>query len=496
MGKKVLVTAGIILLVILLIGLGDYLYFLNKVYPGVSIGQEAVGLLKAEEIKEALKSRGFEQQEVLFKYPKEVEKYSLETLGIIPDYQCLSDRALQIGREGNINENIVKRLEVLREGKDISLCFIVNEQKIDSILQELSGKIKIEAKDADFDIKGDEISIIPGENGIELDNEKSKECFYHALKELREVKAPIEFSIMCKEVEPELTTETLEETGINQMLVNFHTVFSQNDQNRNQNIKLASGFINLYMMAPGEVFSFNQVVGNATAERGFKEAPIIVGGQFVQGVGGGICQVSSTLYNAALLSNMEIIERTNHGRAVGYLPLGRDATIAYDYLDLKFKNSHSHHILISSRVEDNKLVIRIFGNPVSEQRVEIKTTDVVRIEPEIKTEVNNQLKSGEKKIVQSGSPGYRVTVWRIVYIGEEEVNRERLSRDYYKPSPVIYHVGPQVQAEAPVDNLPGNNESVEDYVEGEEEREYRGEEDREHQESINLEMLHDFVFLR
>lgn len=468
MGKKILLITAIILLLLVLMGLGDYLYFLDKVYPGVSIGQEEIGFLKADEIKEALEFRGFEQQEVLFKYPEKVEKFSLETLGISPDYQCLSDKALQIGREEDISENIVKRLEVFREGKDIPLCFIVDEQKIDSILTELSNEIKIEPIDADFDIQGDEISIIPGKNGIELDNEKSKGFFYDTLKELKEVKAPIEFSMIVKEVEPKTTTEHLEETGISEMLVNFHTVFSHNDQNRNQNIKLASGFINLHMMAPGEVFSFNQVVGKATAERGFKEAPIIVGGQFVQGVGGGICQVSSTLYNAALLSNMEIIERTNHGRAVGYLPLGRDATIAYDYLDLKFKNSHSYHILISSRVEDNKMVIRIFGNPNPEERVEIITTDVVKIEPEIKTEVNNQLKAGERKLVQSGSPGYRVNVWRVIYIGEEEINRERLSSDYYKPSPAIYHVGPQVQAEAHVDKLPDNEDPGEEEHSGEE----------------------------
>lgn len=452
MNKKYLLIAVIFLIILIMAGSADTLYFLDKTYPGVTVGQKDVSYLKAQEIKETLESLGFEQQEVLFKFLDGEENYSLKELGIRLDFDCITEKALQIGRKGNLQDNIQERLEVFREEKDIPLCFKINEKKIETLLNQLSAEIGVEPVNADFDVQGDEVSIISGKNGMELDQRKSKNLFYETLVSLNENNSPIEFPVIVMEIEPEVTTESLQETGITDMLVKFHTVFNQNDKNRSQNIKLASGMINLTILAPGDVFSFNQVVGRATAERGFKEAPIIVSGQFVPGVGGGICQVSSTLYNAALLTSMEIIERTNHGRAVGYLPLGRDATISYDYLDLKFKNTRSYHVLISSRVDGNQLVIRFFGNPVPEERIEIVTTDVVKIEPEIITEVNKNLKPGEKKLVQSGSPGYRVNVWRIIYQGEEEVERERLSRDYYKPAPATYHVGPSKQEEVTVFN--------------------------------------------
>ena len=469
MNNKYLLIAGILALILILAGAADTLYFIDKTYPGVTIGERDVSFLNDQEIKEELEALGFEQQEVLFKFLDEEEKYNLEELGIRLDFDSLSEKALLIGRKGSFQENIQERLKVFREGKDIPLCFIIDEKKIDILLNQLAAEIKVEPVNADFDVKVDEISIIPGKNGMELDEEKSKSSFYETLMSLGEFNSLVEFPVLVMEIEPETTTECLQATGITDMLTKFHTVFNENDKNRNQNIKLASGLINLTMLAPGEVFSFNQVVGRATAERGFKEAPIIVGGQFVPGIGGGICQVSSTLYNAALLSSMEIVERANHGRAVGYLPVGRDATISYGYLDLKFKNTRSDHVLISSRVEGNKLVMRFFGNPVPEERVEIVTSDVVKIEPEIKTEVKKDMKPGEKELVQTGSPGYRVTVWRIIYKGEEEIQRERLSRDYYKPAPAIYHVGPRKEEDVKVITPENeNSEEIESTVEEEE----------------------------
>ncbi len=465
MSKKYLLITGIIVLLVILAGLADVLFFLNKTYPGVTIGQQDVSFLSSEEIQQTLRGLHLEDTRVLFKFSEGEKQYSLEELGIRLDLESLSEKALSIGRKGNIKENIWERVLVFREGKDISLSFQINDNKISDLLNELSQEIKVEPVDADFNVQGDEISIIPGRNGIKLDQGKSKGTFYQSLALLTEVESPLVFPVIVREVEPDVTTEDLQDTGIRDMLTKFHTEFSQNDPNRNHNIKLASGFIHLTILAPNETFSFNDVVGRATAERGFKEAPIIVDGQFVQGIGGGICQVSSTLYNAALISNMEIIERSNHGRAVGYLPLGRDATIAYGYLDLKFKNTRTHHVLISSVVEGNKVIIRFFGDPVPEERVEIVTTDIVKIEPEVKTEVNKELKPGEKKLIQSGSPGYRVTAWRIIYVEEEELHRERLSRDYYRSVPAIYHVGPKKQDEAvykPENNREEENNAVEE----------------------------------
>ncbi|PKP39506.1 MAG: hypothetical protein CVT98_01510 [Bacteroidetes bacterium HGW-Bacteroidetes-15] len=183
------------------------------------------------------------------------------------------------------------------------------------------------------------------------------------------------------------------------------------------------------------------------AARHAKEATVIISGEFVPGIGGGICQVSSTLYNAALLAGMEIIERSNHGRAVGYLPPGHDATIAFNYKDLKFKNNLSHHILIAAETVGNRLIIRVFGHNKTWEKIDIKTTDLEKIEPEIQIITKEDLPEGERKLIQAGSPGYRVTVLRIFYDGDEEIKREKLSSDFYKPTPTIYHAGKEEEKE-------------------------------------------------
>ncbi|AZR72408.1 hypothetical protein BBF96_02765 [Anoxybacter fermentans] len=151
--------------------------------------------------------------------------------------------------------------------------------------------------------------------------------------------------------------------ALTRLLGVYHT-FVGGTEDRYHNIKLAGSLINFTLLMPNEVFSFNQKVGEPTPERGFKRAPIIIKDKMVLGYGGGICQVSSTLYNAALQANLKIIERHTHSKKVNYVPPGKDATVAYDYLDLKFINSLEYPILIRVWLRGNKLIIGIYGREV------------------------------------------------------------------------------------------------------------------------------------
>lgn len=127
------------------------------------------------------------------------------------------------------------------------------------------------------------------------------------------------------------------------------------------NIRLAAQLVDYMILMPGEVFSFNQTVGQPTVERGFLEAPVIVKEELVPGVGGGICQVSSTLYNAVLQASLQVVERFSHSKQVTYVPPGQDATVAYDYMDFKFRNSSNSLLLLRSVVRGRRLEVTIYG---------------------------------------------------------------------------------------------------------------------------------------
>jgi putative cell wall-binding protein len=143
-------------------------------------------------------------------------------------------------------------------------------------------------------------------------------------------------------------------------LSEYTTYFDSGMVNRSDNIRLAAEALNGHTLSPGDLFSFNQSVGRRTAEAGYKEAPIIMGEEFVPGVGGGVCQVSTTLYNAAVLADLEIVERHHHTLPVAYVPAGQDATVSYPALDLKFRNTLDVYIVIRSSVEGNTLTFQLY----------------------------------------------------------------------------------------------------------------------------------------
>jgi len=215
-----------------------------------------------------------------------------------------------------------------------------------------------------------------------------------------------------------------------EVMSSFSTSFPASKKDRNNNIAVASGKINGHVLMPGEKFSFNQVVGRRTVEAGYKEAPVFVNGRVDSGVGGGICQVSTTLYNSILLAGLKVVERRNHSLPVHYMAIGRDATVSYGTTDLQFQNPYDYPVAISRKLEKGKITITIFGKKpeytykiVSGQRKSWsnKTTYVI----------DRSLRPGRKVVRESGSPGYSIRTYRYVYQGETIVRKEDLGLSRY-----------------------------------------------------------------
>lgn len=457
MFKKIALPV-LLVLILLMICLGaaaawDYNYYQYRVYPGVYLDGLDLGGQGREEVYRLIRSRGYQEIPVNISYPGVIEvTLSLGELGYRLEEDAMTQEAFQVGRQGTYWENLLERYRVYQEGVDIPLAYHFDQEKVRFFYGFIARDFPTETVDARLVVQGDDISLEPSVTALRLELEESLELFLRQVSQLDRLGGTLDLPVLIQEELPAVTTEELEAYGLKKLMVKFSTEFSLEEVNRNINIQLASQYIDDYLMAPGDIFSFNKVVGKTTAEKGYREAPVIYAGEFVPGLGGGICQVSSTLYNAALMADLEIVERLNHGRPVSYLPLGRDATIAYGYIDLKFRNDRHHHLLITTEVTPGTLLVRIFGDKDPEKRIEIMTRDTVVIPPPERLEEVDYLPPGEKKLVEAGSQGYRVSVYRVTYRGDREIKRERVSRDLYRARPFIYHVGKE---EPPPDPHPG-----------------------------------------
>ncbi len=227
-----------------------------------------------------------------------------------------------------------------------------------------------------------------------------------------------------------------------QVISTYTTHFDPQETNRVQNIRIGAEKLTGTVVQPGKVFSFNRVVGPREKERGFKQAPEIVNGEVVDGIGGGVCQVSSTLYNAVLLADLPVLERVNHSRPVSYIDLGRGAAVYEDQLDFKFKNKAENPILIMARITNRQLTISILGRK-NRGQVKIITSSPQVLKPEIKRVVDTDLPRGQKEVVSQGQSGYKVVVRKIVKKEGKVVSKEIISEDIYAPEPQIIKINPK-----------------------------------------------------
>ena len=189
---------------------------------------------------------------------------------------------------------------------------------------------------------------------------------------------------------------------------------------------------------PGKEFSYNKVVGERTTKNGFKEAIIYADGELDYGIGGGICQISSTLYNSVLLANLEIVERKNHSMTVSYLPIGCDATVSYGSVDFKFKNSRSYPIKISATVNTGVITISVCGiKEENEYDVDIVVETTQKEDFPITYEHSSSIPKGTEFIKQTGKYGYKCSTYRVLYQNGKLISKTLLSTDTYKPQKQI-----------------------------------------------------------
>lgn len=411
----------------------------DDIYSGVRVGDIDIGGLSPHEAKKKLTavfSERTQQPPVTIVYGDQRWQLTAAEIELTLDIDALIDQAYTVGRTGHIFQQLHQRYITVNSGHVIPLAVGYNTGKIYAQIVNIAGVIDRDPKSASLRIVDLSLIRTPDAIGHKVNVAKALADIAAQLT----VKIPFTLTLAVEELVPAVTARDLE--GIDGVIASYSTQFDPNDHNRNQNIALAAKNINGVVVRQGETFSFNTHVGPRLAQNGYKIAPVFIDGRLVPDWGGGVCQVSSTLYNAALLADMAIEERTAHFRPPAYVPLGQDATVADNYLDFRFRNTSPHNIYIISEVGYNQLNIHVLGRlSANPPQINIVAADKKVWEPNTIVKQDPKLDLGKEVVEVEGQQGFQVTTYRVKVVGGREIARELLGTDEYKPEERIVRVG-------------------------------------------------------
>ena len=299
-------------------------------------------------------------------------------------------------------------------------------------------------RDADYAVtSGGSVRVVPGANGRELDVKATGEALLRAAvsRDRREA------GLVVRTVEPELTTREARKYGITRVLSSFATPYA-GDADRIRNLQLAVKLLDGALIAPGDAFSFNDVVGPRTEERGFRPAPVIMNGEYEVGIGGGVSQVATTVFNAAWEAGLKITDRTAHNLYISRYPLGRDATVNFPDIDLKFMNDTGRWIFMRAVSGETGIAISLLGAPTG-RRVVSNAGPLREIgPPRVKKILDPTLFEGERIVVEDGEPARSITVTRTVHEGGKVLYSETWTTTY-RSEPKTVRVGTLTRPVAP-----------------------------------------------
>jgi len=311
----------------------------------------------------------------------------------------------------------------------------------------LSRRVDKPAVDADWAISSSgTVLVIPDRPGYLLDVPNSASTVLRAAlvtdPGLRSAKLTVE------RVDADRSTAEARAMEISGLVASYETFYG-GEANRIHNVQLVSHLVDDQVIAPGAVFSFNQATGERTAAKGFKEAPVIINGELKTGLGGGVCQVSTTVFNAAYEAGLPILARTNHALYISHYPQGRDATVNYPDVDLKFVNDTGHWLLLRTWVGSSSLTVALYGTPAHRRVVSETRPLVVAGRIPTKKVRDPTLLVGQKVVDSTGEPPRTTSVRRIVYDADGKVLHDTVFYSSYRGEPTVIRVGtkPKPQTE-------------------------------------------------
>lgn len=412
--------------------------FTDNIYYGVAIGNIPVGGLSVDEAKTrvlvAFKDRTIKPP-ITIRYQDETWSIAPQDIELNINADDLAMQAHRVGRTGNIVNTLKARYLAVNYGYTVPFTQNYNNDKLHAFLTNITTSINRTPQNASLVYNNNKIRITPEILGQQVDLLTSLTDINNSL--LNGI--PFSSELTVNNQTPNIVSQDF--TDIDTLIAVYATQFDPNNKSRYQNVVLASEKINKILVHADAVFSFNQSVGLRLPEYGYKEAPVLVDGKLLLDWGGGVCQVSTTLYNTALLADMQIEERSSHFQPPSYVPLGQDATVADNLLDFKFKNISPYNIYITSEISNNQIIVSIFGKQIANSaEIHIETASKnLGYNTIIRKDTSIAL--GKKIIESVGQIGFDVQTYRVKIINGQEISRENLSSDEYKSEDRIIRIG-------------------------------------------------------
>ena len=439
------VGLGMIIALLLLVGaffgLNGVSFAVDGIITGVHIGPLDLGGLTRGDAESKLNELAvsIESLPVHMVYNENIWQAPAGALGYSLDVGKSLDQAEQVGNSGSIFTRLTERQRVKHQGLHIKPVLILDRQRFESEIAQAWQNVIIEPENAGFKVLPDDrVTVVPGRMGTRIDFAALEQSINEQIAENRT--NILEVALPVISVAPLRTTRDIESMEINGLIAQYSTRFDAGQADRTYNIRVAAAALDGLLIAPEDEFSFNRVVGPRSSEAGYKSANVIINNELVPGLGGGVCQVSSTLYNAVLLANLKIVERNNHSLPVSYVPIGRDATVVYGAVDFKFANNSDFYIYVKSIVAGNNLTVKLYGNTEKTPRVELSSWVTAKIEPTVVYEKDPNLAEGEKVVKQEGTSGFKAAAARYVWKDGEKVE-ETLLPSFYHPVRRIIAIG-------------------------------------------------------
>jgi vancomycin resistance protein YoaR len=303
----------------------------------------------------------------------------------------------------------------------------------------LSARVDQDPVDANWAISSaGKVSVVPDRPGYLLDVPRSAKAVLRAA--LVTDPALRSAQLVVERAEAERSTAEARSMEIKGLVASYQTFYG-GEANRIHNVQLVSHLVDGHVIAPGAVFSFNEATGARTAEKGFKEAPVIINGELKTGLGGGVCQVSTTVFNAAYEAGLPILARTNHALYISHYPQGRDATVNYPDVDLKFVNDTGHWLLLRTWVGSSSLTVALYGTPVHRRVVSEAGPLVVAGKTPTKKIPDPTLAAGQQVVEETGEPPRTTSVHRLVYAANGKLLHDSVFYSSYRGEPTLIRVG-------------------------------------------------------
>lgn len=485
----------------------------QKMMSGITIKGIDVSGLSKEEAKAKLETIYSEKmgKEIHLKYNEYESSLNPTLMEVSYDVDKAVEEAYKIGREGNIFINNYQILFTLIGKKDVDVNMTLNEEVTRQSIQDLGVNLPGIVIESSYFIEEDILTITRGKEGIAIDEEsllnkvkdnlndiniqenditipvvhkipeeinidKIHEEVYKEVQDAYYTKDPFtiypevdgvdfdveaakaliaaevkdEYQIQLIITKPKVTVSQIGSEAFPDRLSNFTTRYDASAKDRTTNLVIACQKLNGKVIMPGETFSYNQTLGKRTAAAGYKNAAVYENGQVVDGIGGGICQISSTLYNAVLMANLEIVERRNHQFVTSYLPAGRDATVVYGAIDFKFKNTRQYPIRLSASAKNGIATISIYGiKEENEYTFSFNTKTIASIPFGTKYVEDASLPAGTEKVQQNGVNGLKTETYITKMLNGKVISTTLLSRDTYDAMQKIVLKGTKANTTTP-----------------------------------------------